>query len=90
MGRLTVHVSPGAERSELVGRHGAGWRVRVAARPERGHANDALVALLAAVLGVSRDRIAVVAGRTSRRKLVEVDGLGEDELERRLGQGAKS
>ena len=40
--RITVTVSPGASRTELVGRHGDGWRARVAAAPERGKANEAL------------------------------------------------
>jgi hypothetical protein len=82
--RVKVTVSPAAARSELVGRHGDGWRVRVAAPPERGRANDALVELLAQVLGLRADRVTVVAGHRSRRKLVEVRGLDAAELDRRL------
>jgi len=85
MARIVVTVSPGASRSELVGRHGDGWRVRVAAAPERGRANEALLALLAEKLGLPRSRLAVVAGQTSRRKVVEVEGgLDLDEISRRL------
>lgn len=77
-------VSPGARTSEVVGRHGSGWKARIAAPPERGKANRALEELLADVLGVPRDRVAVVAGRTARRKVVEVEGLEAPELVRRL------
>lgn len=84
MARVEVTVSPGAPRSELVGRHGAGWRVRIAAPPEGGRANRALVELLAEILGVRRDAVAVVAGQGSRRKVVEVASLDARELERRL------
>ncbi|MGH3022977.1 MAG: DUF167 domain-containing protein [Gaiellaceae bacterium] len=84
MARLEVTVSPGAARSELVGRHGPGWKARIAAAPERGKANRALEELLAGLLGVGRDRVAVVAGRASRRKVVEVEGLDARDLERRL------
>ncbi|HET7855582.1 MAG TPA: DUF167 domain-containing protein [Gaiellaceae bacterium] len=84
MARITVTVSPGAARSELVGRHGDGWKVRVSAPPEGGKANDAVVALLAEVLGVRRSEVAVVAGRASRRKVVEISGLDPDEIARRL------
>ena len=83
--RITVTVSPGASRTELVGRHGDGWRARVAAAPERGRANEALVALLADALDVPRSRVSVVGGQTGRRKIVEVDGLDGDEIERRIG-----
>jgi hypothetical protein len=82
--RVEVTVSAGARRSELVGRHGSGWKARIAAPPERGKANRALEELLAAALGVRRDRVAVVAGLTARRKVVEVEGLEAPEVVRRL------
>jgi uncharacterized protein (TIGR00251 family) len=84
MGMVSVQVSPGARRSELVGRHGEGWKARVAAPPERGRANAALVELLAEALGVPRERVTVVAGHSSRRKVVEVEGLEAPEIVRRL------
>ncbi|HSE81205.1 MAG TPA: DUF167 domain-containing protein [Gaiellaceae bacterium] len=84
MARVELTVSPGAARSELVGRHGNGWRARIAAPPERGRANRALEHLLAEALGVRRDQVAVVAGHTARRKVVEVEGLEAPELDRRL------
>jgi uncharacterized protein len=82
--KVEVTVSPGAARSELVGRHGEGWRARIAAPPARGRANRELVALLAQALGVGRDELTVVAGRTGRRKVVEVGGLSAAEIDRRL------
>jgi uncharacterized protein (TIGR00251 family) len=82
--RISVMVSPGAKRTELVGRHGDGWKARVAAPPEGGRANQALVTLLAATLGVPRDQVVVVAGHASRRKLVEIDGLDPTEITTRL------
>jgi uncharacterized protein YggU (UPF0235/DUF167 family) len=84
MTRIVVTVSPGASRTELVGRHGEGWKARVAATPERGRANEALLDLLAGALDLPRHRLAVVAGRTARRKIVEVAGLDLDEISRRL------
>lgn len=88
MARVAITVSPGAARTELVGRHGEGWRARVAAPPERGRANRALTDLVAELAGVSRDRVTVVAGATARRKTVEVDGLDAAELDRRLARAA--
>jgi uncharacterized protein len=82
--RIAVTVSPGAKRTELVGRHGDGWRARVAAPPEGGRANAALAVLLADALGVPRDQVEVVAGHTSRRKLVEIEGLDPREIAQRL------
>jgi uncharacterized protein len=56
----------------------------VAAAPERGRANEALVALLADALDVPRARISVVGGQTARRKVVAIDGLDLPAIERRL------
>jgi uncharacterized protein (TIGR00251 family) len=88
--RITITVSPGAARTELVGRHGDGWRVRVAAPPEGGRANQALVQLLTDVLALSRDRVRIVSGHASRRKLVEVTDLEAEEVGRRLEAAARS
>jgi uncharacterized protein (TIGR00251 family) len=86
--RITITVSPGAARTELVGRHGEGWKVRVAAAPERGRANEALVDLLTEALALPRDRIRIVSGYGSRRKLVEIADLDAEEVGRRLEAAA--
>ncbi len=82
--RLRIRVSPGARTTELVGRQGEAWKVRVAAPPERGRANDALLKLLAETLGVPRTELELVAGGSGRDKIVELRGLGADEADRRL------
>ena len=68
-----------------MGRHGDGWRARVAAAPERGRANEALCSLLAGVLGIPRRSVSVVAGQGARVKLVEIDGQEAAEIDSRLG-----
>jgi uncharacterized protein len=87
--RIAITVSPGATRTELVGRHGDGWKARLAAPAERGRANDTLIDLLAQALGLSRNRIDIAGGRTSRRKIVAIDGLDEEEVGRRLDAAAR-
>ena len=90
MARFSVTVSPGAARTELVGRHGDGWKARIAAPPERGRANDALVELLADTLAVPRSSVRVVSGLATKKKVVEVDGLAAAEAERRLARALSS
>jgi uncharacterized protein len=82
--RLQLRVSPGAARSAVVGRHGAAWKVRVAARAEDGKANDALVRLLSDALAVPQHHVRIVSGHASRDKTVALEGLERDEMERRL------
>ena len=72
----------------MVGRQGASWKVRVAARPEGGKANDALVRLLADTLGLPRRDVTVVSGHAARDKIVSLVGISPQELERRLGAAA--
>jgi uncharacterized protein YggU (UPF0235/DUF167 family) len=74
--RLAVRLTPrgGVDRIEGVGEDGA-LRVRVAAPPIDGAANDALCRLLAGELRVPRGAVRVVGGATGRSKVVEVDGL---------------
>jgi len=87
--RLRLRVAPAASRSEIVGRHGDAWRVRVAAAPERGRANDELLDLLAAALDLPRPQLTLVAGTSSRDKLVELTGLDGSEAEKRLRRAGR-
>jgi uncharacterized protein YggU (UPF0235/DUF167 family) len=77
-------VIPGAGKPGVVGRYGEGWKLRVAAPPERGKANDAALELLAERLGLTSSDLRLVSGHGSRDKTVEVSGLTLDEAERRL------
>lgn len=86
--RLTLRVSPGATRPGIVGRHGAGWKVRVAAAPEDGKANAAVVRLLAETVGVPARDVSILAGHASRDKTVELTGIDERETERRLTEAS--
>ena len=85
--RLTVRVTPRASRDEVVGFEDGVLRVRVTAAPVDGRANRALERLLAKRLGVPNSAVSVVVGHTGRRKVVEVEGLGEAEARRRLEGG---
>jgi uncharacterized protein YggU (UPF0235/DUF167 family) len=62
----------------------------VAAPPERGRANEALVELLSSALEVPRNSFRVVSGQAGRTKLVEVDGLDPLQVERRLERKIRS
>lgn len=70
---LTVHVQPGARRSEVAGVHGDAIKVRLAAPPIEGRANDELVRFLAQAFGVAQRQVVIVRGETSRRKVVRID-----------------
>ena len=80
-------MSPGARRSEVVGRLGDSWKLRVRSAPERGRANAEVSELLARRLRLPVRDVRVVSGHASRDKLVEIDGLTVGEAERRLSSG---
>jgi uncharacterized protein (TIGR00251 family) len=81
---LRLRVVPGSTRPGIVGRHGEGWKIRVAAAPERGRANEAVLDLLSETLALPRRDVQLVAGHGGRDKVVRLDGIGEDETRRRL------
>ena len=83
--RITVHVQPKAARTEVVGTHGDALKVRLAAPPVDGAANQELVRFLADTLGVSRSRIEIRSGLTSRRKVVEVTAISAAAARKALG-----
>jgi uncharacterized protein (TIGR00251 family) len=85
MARLTVKVHPRAKRSGFAGRLGDAWKLDLAAPPVDGKANDECVRYLAEWAGVARSQVRIVTGATSRRKVVEIEGMAQADLEGRLG-----
>jgi hypothetical protein len=84
MARLTIKVHPRAKRTAITGRHGDAWKVALAAPPVDGKANEECVRFFALLAGVTRSRVRIVMGLTSRLKVVEIEGISQDELERLL------
>lgn len=75
---LSLHIQPGAKKTEVAGVHGEALKVRLNAPPVDGKANEALIAFLAERLGVPKARVILEAGQTSRSKRVRVVGAGAD------------
>ena len=69
---LTLHIQPGAKKTEVAGLHGDALKIRLAAPPVDGKANAALIDFLAGKLGVAKSAVVLKSGQTSRRKVVEV------------------
>ena len=82
--RLAVLISPRARADALVGWQGRDLKIRIAAPPAGGAANLALLEFLAGQLDLSASRLSLAAGAGSRRKVVAVLGLTEEETRRRL------
>ena len=85
MARLTVRVQPRAKRTALAGRYGEGWKLALAAPPVDGKANEECVRFFAELAKTPRSRVRIVTGLTSRQKLVEIEGVPQEVLERLLG-----
>jgi hypothetical protein len=76
--RFAVRLAPRSSSNRVDGVSDGVLRVRVTAPAVEGAANTALVHLLAEELGVARRDVRIVAGATSRQKLVVVDGLASE------------
>jgi uncharacterized protein len=71
---LVLHVQPGARRSEVAGLHGDALKVRLAAPPIEGRANEALLRFIADSFGVPLRNVELKQGPQSRHKTVRVSG----------------
>lgn len=87
MARVAVRVQPRSRGNEIRGQQSGAIVVRLTAPPVEGKANQALVDYLADRLGVARGAVSIASGHNSRRKLVEVEGLSQEEILSRLGLG---
>ncbi|TKB59929.1 MAG: DUF167 domain-containing protein [Nitrospira sp.] len=81
---VTVQVQPGSSRTECVGIHGDALKIRLAARPIDGAANDELTRFIAERCAVPRANVQLRAGATGRRKRLTVKGITAESLLARL------
>ena len=81
---LTLHIQPGAKKTEVAGEHGDALKIRLAAPPVDGKANAALIAFVADRLGVAKSAVSLKSGQTSRRKVLEVNAAPADTAQRLL------
>ena len=85
MARITVKVHPRAKRSAITGRLGDAWKLDLAAPPVDGKANEECVRFFAELARTARSRVRVVTGLTSRTKVIDIEGVEQNELERLMG-----
>lgn len=83
--RIQLQVQPRASRTEVVGLHGDALKIRVAAPPVDGAANEAIIRFFADRLDVPRSRVRLTTGASGRRKVVEIQGIGLEALARAFG-----
>ncbi len=69
---LSLHIQPGAKRTEVAGVHGKALKIRLAAPPVDGKANAQLIRFLAAAFGVPARAVTLLRGETSREKTVRI------------------
>ncbi|MFI4922407.1 MAG: DUF167 domain-containing protein [Burkholderiales bacterium] len=82
--KLKIKVVPKSSRNSIAGWMGDTLKVCVNAAPEKGKANLAAQEILAAALGLPKDKVRIVSGLTSARKLVEIGELSEAEIKQKL------
>jgi uncharacterized protein len=81
---LEIHLQPGAKSNEIIGfRDDVLW-VKVAAPPDKGRANAALIELLAKSLSIPKSDLSLVRGFTSRQKVIAINGLTTTALKGKL------
>jgi uncharacterized protein (TIGR00251 family) len=85
MARITVKVHPRAKRTGVAGRYGEAWKLNVAAPPVDGKANEECVRYFAELAGTARSQVRIVTGLTSRTKVIDIEGVQQNELERLMG-----
>lgn len=71
---MTLHIQPGAKKTEFAGRHGDALKIRLAAPPVDGKANEALLRFIAETLHLPKSAVTLKSGQTSRHKVLEVIG----------------
>ena len=83
---LEVYVQPKASQTTIVGEHAGALKIKLKAPPSEGKANQALVAFLAKVFGVSKREVKIERGLTSRRKSIYISGVDLEDARKILAK----
>lgn len=83
---FAVRVQPRASKSGVAGELDGVLKLRLAAPPVDGEANEELIRLLAKLFDAPRQRIAILSGQTSKNKVVSIGGISVDEAEKVLAE----
>ena len=86
--RVAVKVQPRAKAEGVAGRVGEEWKLRLAAPPLEGRANEACIEFFARGLRVPRSAVRIAAGAASRHKKITIDGVDQEALERFLREAS--
>ncbi len=86
--KITVKVTPSSPRNQVLGLADGVWKIKVAAPPDKGKANQELISFLAGRLGIRRSDIELVRGASSRHKILAIGGIDEQTLARLLSGAA--
>ena len=81
---ITVQVQPNASQNKITRFEQGVWYLRIAAPPIKGRANQELLKFLSDILGVSRSSLTIEKGMTSKRKLIAIQGLSQNQVTRQL------
>lgn len=87
---FAVRVQPRASRSELAGETEGALKIRLAAPPVDGAANEELVTFLAKLLAVPRRQVHIVSGTTAKHKIIRADGMSGERFERAVTNAIES
>jgi uncharacterized protein (TIGR00251 family) len=83
---FAVKVHPRARKNAITGELGDALKLSLTSPPTEGRANEACIEFFAKLLKVPRSSVTIASGRTSRAKVIRVDGLSADDVRRRIGK----
>jgi len=78
--KLVVQVQPNASRNKVTGFKEGVLYIRIAEPPVKGKANQGLIKYLSGILGIDKSRIVIQKGVTSKRKLITISQLHQDQV----------
>ena len=77
---IVVQVQPNAGGNKITRFEDGAWHLKIAAPPVKGKANQELVKFLSDILGVGKANITIEKGMTSKRKVIAIRGLTQNQV----------
>ena len=74
---IQVQIQPGSSKDQIIGLHNGRLKIKISAPPVDGKANQNLIEFISKALGVSKSKIEILKGRTSKLKTLKISGVDQ-------------
>ena len=83
---IQVQIQPRSSKDQIIGIHDGRLKIKITAPPVDGKANESLIEFLAKTFKISKSKVEILKGHTSKLKTIKLLGVNENTYRSIIGK----